>query len=339
MPLPSWLWFGKRTTPKLDLAMEGTIEAMVMDLSEDFAAKYWSFFLDLADKSNAEFTKAARKHLYDGAPPPDADRVVVRSWLLAQVARRLQTVTLSELSFLLRPRGTGARRNPPMSDLYEQMYGGDDNGKGNGAKARLGSRLGAGMRDLAREDEARWREMERRVSHPSFSMTAERAAESALRIQEQALARETAYQQELLRALGSLETPEMRRDPLANRVLWFAEQIAQVRILWDRDTQGRPIAFYEALCPDPRLTARKTMDEWIQSHVEPMVDRIFKYTTKAVADAVTLIRKTTRLKKDQEYKIKFLVVGAFYFETVNEIVRQAGLDQNPASLRMRYLKI
>jgi hypothetical protein len=338
MPLPSWLWFGKRTTPTLDLTMEGTIEAMVMDLAEEYAAKYWTFFLDLADKSNEQFTKAAKKHLYEG-PPPDADRVVVRSWLLAQVARRLQTVTLSELEFLMRPRGVGARRNPPLSDLYEQMYGGDDNGNGASAMPRTESRLKAGMRDLVRDDESRWRELERRVSHPSFSMSAERASEAALRIQEQALARESAYQERLLRGLADLETPEMRRDPLAQRLLWFAEQIAHVRILWDRDTQGRPIAFYEALCPDPRLTARKTMDEWITSHVEPMVDRIFKYATNAVAEAVTKIRKTTRLKKDQEYKIKFLVVGAFYFETVNEIVRQAGLDQNPASLRMRYLKI
>jgi len=67
------------------------------------------------------------------------------------------------------------------------------------------------------------------------------------------------------------------------------------------------------------------------------VDEIFKYATHKIADAVTLIRKTTRLKKSDERGIHFLVVGAFYYETVNEIVRQAGLGQNPESMRLRYL--
>jgi len=319
MALPNWLSFGTRTQPTLDLAMEGTIEQMVMDRAEEYAEKYWEKFLDLADASNAAFVKACKKHLR--YIPTDADRVVTRTWLLAQVARRLKVVTISELQFLLRPR---SRSNPPMSDLYEQMHGDADAARQHGIIEQL--------------DKARWDAVEQRIAHPSFAMTSTRAAEAALRIQENSLQRESEWQKELLSVLSTLEDDGLLRDPLATRVAWFMEQIALIDILWDVDRRGVPLSYFESLCPGgPSLSGRKVMADWVDDHVEPMVDEIFKYATHKIADAVTLIRKTTRLKKSDERGIHFLVVGAFYYETVNEIVRQAGLGQNPESMRLRYL--
>lgn len=330
MALISWFWGGRRAQPTMDLATEGTIESLVMDQAQDFAKKYWTYFLDLSDASNAAFAKAAKKHVYGGATPPDADRVVVRSWLLAQVARRLKIVSVSELNYLIRPR---ARTNPPATEaLYDDLYGPD-------VAVSEDPQYRAAM---AQRDAERWAAEEARIAHPSFSMTAQRASEAALRIQEQALARETEWQRtamEVMPTPAELAAEGLARDPMSDRVLWFMEQILFIDILWDSDGDGKPLAFFEALCADAPLTARAVMATWVKEHVEPMVDRLFAYTTKAIADTVTQIRKTTRLTKGDDRQINFLVVGAFYYEMVNEIVQQAGLNENPKSLRMRYLGI
>lgn len=366
MGLAPWSWFGRRTLTEIDASVEGTIEELVMNAAEQFAKDYWTFFLDRADESNKSFMKAAKKHLR--YTPPDADRVVVRTWLLALTAMNLQRITLERLTQMGSFQKLGPGKAPLVEPDWEPVRSNPRRMRRNQDYdweayieaqdvAREQAEAAAAARERAAEEQRQryaeiyeefGEQMGRAVSPVEYAEAEadRRAAEAQAQATREAEAATLAENRRIAEANRKKHWEREQKirqgwgtHPMADRLVFFVERIQNIKNAWATPQfRDHAFGFRELICPDPpSRDAVQVMNGWVQEHVPAMVDLCLKFTDNTVKDTVVYLRKTLKLDKKLEESVRYLVVGSLYFEAVNEIVRQAGLNVNPEALRHKYL--